>query len=452
MSGTVYIVHCVDTEGPLFESLEATFNRVESLFDISIEPSAENLIKLQKGEIDLDGREKQVQKVVAPKQIETNETWDEIFEQLDEITDPEFRHQYSDSTGNGWRFNWFVLDHVGFTGTNPRRRSLGHHSIYDQYRRYIKRNSIQRDQIYWHYHPLSMRKDAHRGGTPYLDSDNIHTILARKILDRAWFPAAFRPGFHTERPDSHWFLEQWIPFDFGNQSGKSSDDAPDASRGRFGNWTRAPTEWSPYNPAHDDYQSRGNCRRYITRCLNMDTRLRNLTKSDVRDAFVQAKESGNALLAFVDHDFRDMARHIEKIWGMIFEVSSEFETVTFEHTTAVDGMRNILEMETVRQPGLEIERKTIDETPLISVTAANEIFGPQPFLALKTKSGEYHWDNFDRPTENSWYYHFDFHTLPLDAIETIGVAANSPAGVTEVLSYNPDTEEKTRQVWNDSSG
>ena len=33
---TVYIVHAIDTEGPLYESLNAKFERIEDIFKISI--------------------------------------------------------------------------------------------------------------------------------------------------------------------------------------------------------------------------------------------------------------------------------------------------------------------------------------------------------------------------------------------------------------------------------
>ena len=33
----VHVVHCVDTEGPLYESLNATFERIKNIFDIEIE-------------------------------------------------------------------------------------------------------------------------------------------------------------------------------------------------------------------------------------------------------------------------------------------------------------------------------------------------------------------------------------------------------------------------------
>ena len=39
----VYIVHCVDTEGPLNESLEATFIRVKNVTGVEISPSKDNL-------------------------------------------------------------------------------------------------------------------------------------------------------------------------------------------------------------------------------------------------------------------------------------------------------------------------------------------------------------------------------------------------------------------------
>ena len=56
----VYIVHCIDTEGPLYETLDATFHRVKDIFGIDMEPSLENLEKLQREEIDLGGKEKEV--------------------------------------------------------------------------------------------------------------------------------------------------------------------------------------------------------------------------------------------------------------------------------------------------------------------------------------------------------------------------------------------------------
>ena len=43
----VYIVHCIDTEGPLYETLDATFHRLKQIFGINIEASEGNLKNLQ---------------------------------------------------------------------------------------------------------------------------------------------------------------------------------------------------------------------------------------------------------------------------------------------------------------------------------------------------------------------------------------------------------------------
>ena len=46
-----YIVYCIDTEGPLDESLDATFERLHQIFGISMQPTEENLLLLQTGKI-----------------------------------------------------------------------------------------------------------------------------------------------------------------------------------------------------------------------------------------------------------------------------------------------------------------------------------------------------------------------------------------------------------------
>jgi hypothetical protein len=46
----VYIVHCVDAEGPLNETLEATFERLEYIFGIKLDPTYDNLALIQSEE------------------------------------------------------------------------------------------------------------------------------------------------------------------------------------------------------------------------------------------------------------------------------------------------------------------------------------------------------------------------------------------------------------------
>ena len=149
---TVYVVHTVDTEGPLYESLRANFERIEEMMGYKIDVSLENLRKLQNKQLDLGGDEEQVYRILSSKRINTHQSWDQIDLMLDNITSTEFRNKILDSYGGGWIFNWLCMTHVGITGTNPRRRDIGYHNIYDHYQEYFDKKSDDRDLIQWHYH------------------------------------------------------------------------------------------------------------------------------------------------------------------------------------------------------------------------------------------------------------------------------------------------------------
>ena len=53
MTSKLYIAYCIDTEGPLHESLNATFQRLNDIFGVELEATKENLSRLQNQEIDL---------------------------------------------------------------------------------------------------------------------------------------------------------------------------------------------------------------------------------------------------------------------------------------------------------------------------------------------------------------------------------------------------------------
>ena len=56
--GIVLLVHCIDTEGPLYESTHAKFDRLKDLFNITNIPVNEkNLNKLKNREFDLNGND-----------------------------------------------------------------------------------------------------------------------------------------------------------------------------------------------------------------------------------------------------------------------------------------------------------------------------------------------------------------------------------------------------------
>lgn len=436
--GKVYIVHCVDTEGPLYEESIVPFEQIKKIFGIDIEPTRDNLIKLQKGQLDLHGKEEAVCRLVDIHRITTRGSWDEIDQMLQVITSDEYRNEVKDSDGNGWKFNWFCMDHVGFTGINPRRRDAGYHKVFDHYVKLCKQQE-KGDFIGFHYHPLPISGNYHESGTAYWGGENLNQIFCHKIIDRMWFPAGYRPGFHTERPDSNWFLEQWIPFDYGNQSFVEKESGQsDMDGGRYGDWRYAPLDWYPYHPDHDDYQKIGSCRRWITRCLNMYARIRQISQDDVDEAFKNAEKGQDVILAFTDHDYKDMKFEINRLRDMIVSAKEKYSTVSFIYSNAVEAMRKVLHLKEEKFHLDVFVDKTSRYKKLI-VRTKNKIFGPQPFLAIKSVQGIYYWDNFDFsiPGEE-WTYTFDSNTIQFETVEKIGVAANNAYGFTQVVLIDPD--------------
>jgi len=422
------------------------FNQIKSVLGIDIEASEKNLIKLQNGLLDLNGQEKAVKDLIDVHKMAINIDWDMLRKSLETITTDEFRNQLKDSNGHGWVYSWFCMDHVGFTGENPRRRDAGYHHIFDKYMEMVKKQD-KGDIVQFHHHPVSHSGNYHECGTAFWGRSTLNDILTRRIIDRSWFPTAFRPGFHTERPDSHWFLEQWIPFDYGNQAIKENEtNQLDMMNGRFGDWRKAPIEWRPYHPSHDDYQKKGNCHRWITRCLNMYARIREISQEDVLEAFKTAQKNGKAILAFTDHDYKDMKYDIERIRHFLKKAIVEYPKVKFEYTDAITAMRKCCN---IPSKDLEMNCKIdYDNKIRLQVLTKEKIFDPQPYLALKTFDNDYIWDNFDFEGENVWSYTFDCHSIEYSRIEKIGVAANNSFGKCKVMNYDTNQKQWKTTIWN----
>tara|TARA_B110000858_G_C17806917_1_gene478573 strand:+ start:715 stop:2076 length:1362 start_codon:yes stop_codon:yes gene_type:complete len=442
----VYVVHCIDSEGPLHESLEATFERIKHIFHLDLKPSKELLKDLQEGKVDLNGIEESVKMTLDPHLLNYNNTWDKVEEMLQDCLSEEFRNRFKDSNGSGWVYNWHCVDHIDYE-MNPRRRDMGYHNIFDEYKRILNENNSSQDGFHFHYHPHPMIKHAHLCATRWLGpTDKLFQVLSRRIIDRNWFPSVNRPGFQVNRPDSHWFLEQFIPFDYATLAMEPSiEDSQqfDFSAGRSGDWRRAPITWEPYHPDHDDYQKIGNCRRIITRCLNIGTRAYLMDENEVRRAFEEAKNEKPVILSFANHDFRDLRVDVAEAHRLLTKVAGDYDDVEFIYCEAVEAIRKSMNIESKNKCEFTLDLKQNSEgVNTLSIKSSVNTFGPQPFFAIKTKTNQYFHDNLDFQVPfREWTYTFDGETMPLDAIEKIGIATNNSYGVTSVTNFEVDNNK-----------
>lgn len=435
----VHVVHCVDTEGPLREGLEATFDRIEEVFGLRFAPSAETLGRLQRREIDVGPQGEELARMISPKLLDYNDTWEKIEGMLSRVMSPAFRATMPDSFGRPWVYNWHCVDHVEYV-ENPRGRDLGYHRVFDRYRARLAGGAGGGDGLHFHYHPMPFNRHAHCCGSHYFaNGDTLFQILARRVIERGWFPCVNRPGFHLERPDSHWFLEQFIPFDYANQAGSfDTDHQRDTHNGRFGDWTRAPATWTPYHPSHDDYQTPGLCRRWILRCMSVGTRFRLLSEEHVRQAFREAEEGRPVVLSITNHDFREMGDDVDGVRTLLHRVAAAYPGVAFRYGEAREAARLALGIEAGRPLTLGVSL----EGNCLRVRSDRATFGPQPFLAVSTRGGRFFHDNMDFLTpRRAWTYSFDMHTVPLEEVDRVGVAACDEAGNVSVAVLRPATGE-----------
>lgn len=445
----VYVVHCIDTEGPLNESLKATFERLKHIYRLNFKPSKNTLKKLQKGHLNLKGLEESVKQTLHPKILNYNNTWRKINQMLKMCMSNKFRKKFFDSSGKGWIYNWHCVDHVDYE-KNPRKRIIGYHKIFDRYRNFIKKYKSSRDGFYFHYHPHPIQKFAHLCATRWIGpTDKLFQILSRRIIDRSWFPAVNRPGFHVCRPDSHWFLEQFIPFDYANlaiDKEKGREKQLDVSDGRIGDWRRAPKSWVPYHPSHEDYQKKGDCNRWIARCLNIGTRYDNLNQREVDKAFKEANNGKPVILSFANHDFRDITKDISEVYNMLKKASNKFKKVKFYYSNGVDAMRKSLKIKVKKNFKINLKLKKLAASKhLLEIETSEETFGPQPYFTFKTIDGQYHYDNLDfQIPKKKWSYTFDKETLLLNKIRTIGVASNNKSGNTSISLLNVNSNKQKK--------
>lgn len=441
----VLIVHSIDTEGPLYESTQAKFERLHDLFGITdIAPTPENLRKLKNREIALGGIEDDVARILNGHLANYNDTWDKVDAMLERVMSERFRSAVPDSYGGGWVYNWHCLDHVGFE-YNPRRRDMGYHNIFDHYAEILRREPGTRDRLHWHFHPMSTYRDAHRCATSFVNSPELYQILCRRVIERSWFPTVFRAGFQTERPDSHWFLEQWIPFDISNMAlddNAELEKTIDFRNGRSGDWRLAPSDWSVYHPSHDNYQLPGACRRWIARSLNVLNRIASVDQREMDKAFARAAGGHTAIVGIASHDFRDLGPEVDFIRDLARESSCRYPAVKFKYCEAVEAFRSAIWPLGIDGERLELELKFHpardgDVESIEVITKRGKVFGPQPFLAIQTRSRRFIHDNFDfARTLDRWFYAFHGDTLPIQDVAKIGVAANDQYGNSCVLNFD----------------
>jgi len=408
----VHVVHCVDTEGPLEEPLEATFDRLRKEMGVDLPPSIATLRALQSGTLELGGAESTVARFLAPGRLAYLSSWNAVEEMVNAVTAPSFRREHADPEGNPYTFSWFVIDVVGYAD-NPRRKAVGWNVIWDNYTRFLS-GCAANDSLGWHFHTVPVGRHALHYNPCWTNNDVHEQALARRLIQRGWFPSIFRAGGMIERWDLSAWLEQFIPLDFSNRAVAGPGEG---GPGVECDWRGAPLDWRPYHPHHDDYRRPGAMRRWMFRCLDVDTPDCALGRADVEQAFATAAQHGHAVLAYTDHDRRDLRPDIDKALGHIRAVAAEHPDVRWRFANAHQAARATLGLDDAPAPRFSHRF----DGKILFIESDRTLFGPHPFLAVEEEGEVFYRDNPTIEGERRWAY----RSNRWDKVRRIGVAGSN---------------------------
>jgi len=429
MSKKLYVTHCIDVEGPMTETVEATWDRMreEDNIDLNIEATKLNLEKFQNGELKLSSdtnHNEYLMKKYSKFNLGYLTNWQEIDQKINNVISREFRSKLCDKLGNPYIYNWFIYDHYNFK-TNPRFHDDGIHKIFDHYQKlHLDKNEFN-DGIYWHYHHAPASGDALEWSTNWFLNSGHEETLARRVIERKWFPSVFRAGGHIERNDINFWLEMFIPFDYSCRSSKTIDR--DNAKGLVNDWRHAPKEWTYYHPDFYDYRKKGDMNRYIFRSLDLKTWLLELSEEDVREAFERANSGLPTVLSYYNHDYRDMLPEIQHGYNLIKKIENEYPEVDWQFSNCLDAARKVLDM----KDDQKLEFKYYIKNNLLTIESNLELFGPEPFLAIK-ENNIFFRDNTTKEGNKIWSYRF---RKPSD-VNAFGIAGNTKNGSTAVKVHS----------------
>jgi len=130
--------------------------------------------------------------------------------------------------------------------------------------------------------------------------------------------------------------------------------------------------------------------------------------------------------------------------GMLALAKRQFPNVAFQFCEAREAVRSALGLKEKTPPHLNLKM----QNNRLRITSDSPIFGPQPFLAIKTMDGHYYHDNLDfQKPFREWSYVFDAQTFLTSMIEKVGVGACDKTGNVSVANLDMQTLNVKEVSW-----
>lgn len=303
------------------------------------------------------------------------------------IMDPDFRNRFTDSSGEPFRFTWWMQG--GSLYRYATNTNLPHNSLMSLYlMNTFHRENMERygDEFTYHYHTW-VWSDATGNGIyywnqayDYVDSrDDFFRNLAEALIEEDMFPVSFRSGWHFMDNDWQADLDDWIPFSLHNAWPANRTSSPEPVNNIYV-WNEAPSDWVPFRPRSDNYMLPGGDRGWNTRSVHF----RGARESLIREIFEAADQGIDQVPCIWSHVAENtFIEDLEQVFEVIEMVAEEYPHIEYYYDTAIEAMQGWLQTDDTTPPVLDVDEIPAGDGYRIRVQSDEPLFMSRPFLAAK---------------------------------------------------------------------
>ena len=353
-------------------------------------------------------------------------TWPRVDAAMDKLFSDDIRFKYPDADGEPFKIGWFFLTWTGFS-SNPRGRDMGPHKVRDHFlKRWGKQIHSYADEEGWHYHHPPLSGVGNEWNTDWSTSNHYETIINENIMERQFFPVSYRAGGTIHTVESSNWIDAWFPFDYSSRAPVAVPEV---------DWSEGCAEWKPYRPCAVDFRRPGNGRRSMVRTLDLVTRAKTLSEADIREAFQLADSDGAAILSVFDHDYRDIADRVVAFLGSVNEIAKEFPDVHLRYRTPRSAVVDYYDRPA--EPGKLLIESAVYKGE-VAIWTSDPIYQSVPWVVVEFEDGSRaHLVDGVRQTSNSTWR---FNLPEQHKVRSYAVAASTSAGQSAVFTRNAPFE------------
>jgi hypothetical protein len=357
------------------------------------------------------------------------------------VMDPAWRRQFLDSYGQPLKLTWWMMAGNIYRAAgnlnvpNPNLMTL--HLMKQYHGEALRRNG---DELSLHYHTFVWSDYLGAGHFYWNQSrafnecrEDFDVTVAQFLLDEEVFPVSFRSGWHYL--DNEWQrrLNELLPFSLDNDWPVRIRWVAGQPIGNVQDWSMAPGDFTPFQPASTNYQTPGGLSGWNVRSVKMP----NLDAETMNAVFARASNGVPQVVCLWNHLPESFLPTLSNTVARIEQAALAHPEVRFRYCTAVEAMQRWLGQTNLAAPELDVAESLDGRALRLNIHVSKPIFQPQPFVAFQDVFQQCHVVGGAATGENSWEF-----TLPVPAswVAKAGVAVTDRAGnlTTRVLRYLPD--------------